>query len=197
MISSVLICCSVVGSTCSTGHLVQRQVVHSPIVRQVVKQQVAHSYAQIAPNYAATTLYFVGAPVRVESFVEQQKRADPEWQEFQQFKAWKAGAESAQQTQQQTQQPPPMPQPVTQPEKGRMSLTVSQACGQCHGKADPDGGFYLDGQHGIEAWRITAAIRAIGSGEMPKNRKLTSHEKNQLLQDLLSLESQDDGADSQ
>jgi cytochrome c553 len=159
---ALLVAAAAVGSTC-----LQPQVIH----RQ--------SYA-VQSYVAPQVLYFVGQPIRVQSLVEQQKRSDPDYQEFLEFKAWKAGARSAA-NQQQSAEPP-------------FSVSVKSACAQCHGKAEPDGGFFLDGAYGIEPARITKAIRAIASGEMPKNRQLNKDQKNQLLADLLSLEYQDESS---
>lgn len=178
MIAS-LIAAVALSSTCTSQACVVRQV--APVVkRQVVKQSVAHSYAAIQPAYASQTLYFVGAPVRVESMVEQQKRSDPDWQEFLQFKAFRAGVESQKQTQQQQQ--------THTGGASSAGLTVREACAACHGKPSPAGEFFLDGAQGIEASRVTKAIRAIATGEMPKDRKLTREQKNALLADLLKLE---------
>lgn len=143
---------------------------------KVVQRQV------VVPQYAvaAQTYYFVGAPLRVESLVQQQLRADGDYQEFLEFKAWKAGKVSSQVLNQEATPAQPM-------------TAVKHHCARCHGKADPDGGFFLDGEPGIEATTITQAIRMIGSNKMPKDRvhsPLTREEKNELVGDLLRLEFQ-------
>lgn len=146
-----------------------------------VQQQAVVQYA--APQQV---LYFVGAPLRVQSMIELEKRTDADYQEYLQFKSWKAGR-AAQSQQQQPQAmteggeslPPPNPAPQSH---------VHQHCSKCHATATPEGGFFLDGQPGMRPQDVTAALRAIVSGEMPKNHKLTREQKNQLLMELLSLE---------
>lgn len=169
-----LLCATLVAGSCF-----QSQVSH--VSYGHVK---SYSQAYVAPQ----VLYFVGQPIRVQSLIEQQKRSDPDYQEFLEFKAWKAGAATQRQSQQQQEKhhgvegtPPPEP---------TAGATVRNVCAKCHGKATPAGGFFLDGQYGIEAESVTKAIRMLASGEMPKNRELTKDEKNQVLADLLSLEYQ-------
>jgi mono/diheme cytochrome c family protein len=65
---------------------------------------------------------------------------------------------------------------------------VAQHCAKCHGIAVPKGDFYLDGKPGMRAEDITKAIRMVAADHMPKDRKLTREQKNELLQDLLQLE---------
>jgi hypothetical protein len=151
-------------------------------------QQQTISYSSRVQSYqqayvAPQVMYFVGAPLRVQSLVEHQQRTDPDYQEFLEFKAWKAGSQQQNQLRQEQLPPPP---------EAPSGLTVREACSKCHGKATPEGEFFLDGQYGIDAKDVTRAIRMIASGEMPKNRKLTREEKNQVLQDLLSLEFQEE-----
>lgn len=157
-------------------------------VQQVVAPVQHYAAAVTAPyTYQQQVLYFVGAPLRVESMLEQAKRTDGDYQEFMQFKAWKAGAASKLQAM-------TAPDSVTPPEPTPKSY-VAQHCGKCHGTATPKGGYFLDGQSGIQPGSITAALRSIISGEMPKDHQLSREEKNQLLGELLSLEQPREGSD--
>lgn len=143
-----------------------------------------HQQAVVARQYVAPVqsqvLYFVGAPLRVQSMVEHAKRTDPDYTEFLEFKAWKAGRNAQQQPQAMTAEevPPPNPEPQSH---------VRQHCAKCH-SGDTPREFILDGQPGMRPQDITASIRKIVSGEMPKDHKLTREQKNVLLQELLSLE---------
>lgn len=146
----------------------------------VQQSVVARQY--VAPAYVAPqVLYFVGAPLRVQSMIELEKRTDADYTEFLEFKAWKAGKHAQQQAQAMTSEevPPPNPEPIS---------FVNQHCAKCHGTATPKGGYYIDGQSGMRPQDITAALRQIVSGEMPKGTQLTREQKNQLLGELLSLE---------
>lgn len=151
-----------------------------------VQQQAVQSYS--AAYAAPQVLYFVGAPLRVQSLVELEKRSDGDYQEYLQFKAWKAGrltqGQPAQEqpTQAMTEGDSPLP-PSPEPRSG-----IQQHCALCHGTATPKGGFYLDGQPGMRPQDVTAALRQIVSGKMPKDTELTREQKNRLLVELLSLE---------
>lgn len=158
----------------------------------VVRQKVVAPYA-VQSYVAAPVYYFVGAPLRAESIVEHQKRSDPDWQEFQQFKAWKAGAAQAQKQPMQHESTAEAHQPMPpQQEIPRSQVNVENICAKCHGKAVPEAGFFLDGKPGMRAEDITFAIRKVADGSMPKDRKLTRDEKNAILMDLLRLEYQED-----
>lgn len=156
-------------------------------VQQVVAPVQHYAAAVTAPYaYQQQVLYFVGAPLRVESMLEQAKRTDGDYQEFMQFKAWKAGAAASQMQQMTATEPPAEPKPQSY---------VARHCGKCHGTATPKGGYFIDGQSGIQPEAITAALRSIISGEMPKDHQLSREEKNQLLGELLSLEQPREGSD--
>lgn len=153
------------------------------VLGSCVNQQAVVAQQYVAPVQAAQVLYFVGAPLRVQSMVEHAKRTDPDYTEFLEFKAWKAGkAQAQQQSQAMTAEgemvPPPNPEPISH---------VRQHCAKCH-SGDTPREFILDGQPGMRPQDITASIRKIVSGEMPKDHKLSREQKNLLLQELLSLE---------
>jgi hypothetical protein len=145
----------------------------------VCQQQVAvQPYAVQSQVVVPYTFFFVGSSIRQEAIAQQQLRNDPDYAEFEEFKAWKAmrsgqtaGLGSSEQL--------PATEPVT---------PVAQHCAKCHGIAVPKGDFYLDGKPGMRAEDITKAIRMVAADHMPKDRKLTREQKNELLQDLLQLE---------
>lgn len=135
----------------------------------VVRQKAVYAVPYVAP-VVAPVYYFVGASVRASAIHQQQMQDDPDYADFQAFKAWK-----------QAQSAPAEAQPVQQ-------TAISVHCGKCHTKAEPAGGYYLEAAPGISAEAITKALRKISSGEMPKDHKLTREEKNAIMQELLSLE---------
>ena len=158
------------------------------ILTAVLGSCVNHQQAVVAQQYVAPVqsqvLYFVGAPLRVQSMVEHAKRTDPDYTEFLEFKAWKAGkAQAQQQPQAMTAEgemvPPPNPEPVS---------LVQQHCAKCHGTATPEAGYFIDGQPGMRATDVLAALRQVANEKMPKDHKLTREQKNLLLKELLTLE---------
>lgn len=139
----------------------------------VVRQKAVYAVPYVAP-VVAPVYYFVGASVRASAIHQQQLQDDPDYAEFQAFKAWKQQQAAA----------PEQPQPVQQ-------NAVQQHCAMCHGTAEPKGSFYMDGTPGMSAESITKAIRMIATDKMPppaSGHHLTREEKNALLETLLSLE---------
>lgn len=150
----------------------------------VVAQSYVQQYAAVQQYAVAPqVLYFVGAPLRVQSLVEHAQRTDPAYAEFLEFKAFKAGKHASQQPQAMTANgemlPPPNPEPVS---------LVQQHCAKCHGTATPEAGYFIDGQPGMRPTDVLAALRAISNDKMPKDHKLTREQKNLLLKELLDLE---------
>lgn len=72
---------------------------------------------------------------------------------------------------------------------------VTQHCAKCHSGATPKGDFVFDGSSPLFSQHITAALRAIASDKMPKDKKLTPEQKGALMQELLDLEAQEQPAD--
>lgn len=66
------------------------------------------------------------------------------------------------------------------------SLLVSK-CASCHGGESPKAGKAFDGGK-LDCVDITAALREIAAGRMPKGSTLTAAEKGQIMQELLDLE---------
>ena len=135
-------------------------------VQAVVAQPI---YAQ---PYAVN--YFVGAPIRVEAIVQQALRADPQWQEFQQFKEWQAlQAHPAEAT----------PQAVS-------ASLIAAKCASCHSGPKPAKGLVLDGETAVTCEQKLAAMKAVRDGVMPPPNKaaaLSPEEKGDLLSELLDL----------
>lgn len=126
--------------------------------------------------------YFVGAPLRAEAIVEKQKHADPEWQEFQQFKAWKKYmAEQAT-----VSQSPLPPQPL--PQETEPASYIVQACARCHSGSTPKAGLLLDNPESIasiSAETRIVAMRRVLDGSMPPQSSLSPETKGDLIQELL------------
>lgn len=121
--------------------------------------------------------YFVGAPIRIESLVQQelqqyQQQKDQEYNEFLQFQAWKQQNQQIQQIQANTQ---PQPQ----------STLVQQFCSKCHKGATPKGEFSIDGT--FTAIERDKAARQVILGQMPKDKELTPAEKGSLVKEILLL----------
>lgn len=133
------------------------------------QQAFQHHYQPYVINW------FVGAPVRVEALVQKALREDKDWQEFQQFKTWKALAAEAH-------EPPDLPGP----QPARLF-----ACAQCHSGDKPKGGLLLDGSAPLTAAQALKAMRMVQLGEMPPKKKLTAEEAGQVFSDLLDLSQED------
>lgn len=135
-------------------------------VQAVVAQPI---YAQ---PYAVN--YFVGAPIRVEAIVQQALRADPQWQEFQQFKQWQTLRAHE-------------PQATSQ---AVASSLIAANCASCHSGAKPAKGLVLDGETAVTCEQKLAAMKAVRDGKMPPPNKaaaLSPEAKGDLLSELLDL----------
>lgn len=136
--------------------------------------------AVVAQPYAATPYYpavmnFVGAPIRMQAQQAYTMENHPQWAEFQQFLAFRAGVAAGQTAnptpapQQPTPAPPataaqpaaegvasPSPSPSPEPALPYAGIVphVAGACGSCHGNKDPDnpkGGLFLNGSSDLRA----------------------------------------------
>lgn len=122
--------------------------------------------------------YFVGEAVRAEAIIEKKLRENPEWQEFQQFKAWRSmQAAGAAQVQGDT---PPAPSPAA-------ASLIKAKCATCHSGSAPKGGLLLDGTAPLDCEQTLAAMKAISNGTMPKGKPVTPEEAGALFQELLEL----------
>lgn len=157
------------------------------MLASVMGSCVVHQQAVVAQQYVAPAqvLYFVGAPLRVQSLVEHAQRTDPAYAEFLEFKALKAGKHVQQHSNQQAMTAEGESMPPPNPESQSL---VQQHCAKCHGTATPEAGYFIDGQPGMRATDVLAALRAISNDKMPKDHKLTREQKNLLLKELLTLE---------
>lgn len=190
MIHALLITAAIGGGICSSNVCVapQRVITHSaPVVKQqIVKQHVAH----VAHDYVApvqTVYYAVGAHVQLDALIQQRLEDDPSYQAY---KEWMA--ERTREYIQSQRQPPAAPKRLPRPRVDRSApqaavITITQACASCHGSATPDGGFFIDGQSGMDPASVLDAIQAIASGAMPKDRELSREQRNQLVGELFGL----------
>ena len=81
-------------------------------------------------------------------------------------------------------------------QQGPKASAVTQHCAKCHSGKTPKGDVLFDGSSPLFSQHITAALRAISTDKMPKDRKLTPEQKGQLMQELLDLEAQEQPAAS-
>lgn len=65
---------------------------------------------------------------------------------------------------------------------------LAKNCAKCHSGDSPKGGLVFDGVHEISCSNITKALRAIGSGAMPKGKVIDGTTKGDLMQELLDSE---------
>ena len=184
--------CGLFGSRC-----VLRQNV---VVQPVAVQQYA---------YPQQISYFVGAPIRVEAIVQKSLQENPEYAEFQRFRAWKQNLEANRQS---TPAEKPdrkwyqTPENEVQHEDGWedhirplgsirpdgtiqpvSQLALKQKCGGCHGGDAPKKGLLLDGTAKLNCDQTLKAMRAIQSGKMPPKVKLTGEEAGEVFHELLDL----------
>lgn len=83
------------------------------------------SYA-VAVAPVVQQYYFVGAPIRAEAIVEAEMKSDPEYQDFLDFKAWKAGKQA----------PPAVPDGAL----AAKATVIDARCIRCHSGPEPKGG---------------------------------------------------------
>jgi mono/diheme cytochrome c family protein len=94
-----------------------------------------YGYAQqkfVAP--LVQQFYFVGAPIRAAAIVEAEKRSDPDYQEFLQFKALREEWGAFQAWQAQT---------VPEGALAQQQSAFKQSCVRCHSGDEPKGGLDL------------------------------------------------------
>lgn len=116
-------------------------------------------------------LYLVGADLRIAAAIQQQLQADPQYQQFLQWKSSQVGTAAGG-------SPPQVP--ISAP-------TVRAVCGRCHSGPEPKDGLTIDGSP-MAADLITQSIRSIVAGRMPKQSQLSPEMKSTLYTELLSLE---------
>ncbi len=122
--------------------------------------------------------FLVGSEIRAAALVENHLRNDPLYQEFLKWRAEQQGDNSSGQGASAT------------------APTVRALCSKCHSGEEPKAGLTIDGDTPMTAELITASIRAISRGKMPKNMAITSNLKSKLYSELLSLEEQNDGQEN-
>lgn len=122
----------------------------------------AISYAQplYVKAYAAPVVsyYYVGGSIRAAAVVEAEKRADPDYQDFLDFKAWKAG--------QQTRAPE---SPVPDGALPQRQSLIESRCVRCHNPNSPNGpGGGYDFSGPLTAADLKAIKEILPTGKMPK-----------------------------
>lgn len=135
-----------------------------------LSQQVVAVQAQPVYSYA---LYFVGAPVRQEALAQKAITSDPEYQEFLEFKEWKASRG--------LQTPPDIHDerlPLAAP------TVVSTMCIKCHSGEEPKGDLRLDVSLTDDV--KLKAMRMVWAGKMPPTAPLNNEQAAQMFEELLS-----------
>lgn len=120
--------------------------------------------------------YFVGAPIRVEAIVERKLRKDPDWQAFQEFKAFRAGQRTAKE------------EPV------KTAGLLKSNCGRCHTGSEPAASLILDGTQPIENVTVTKILSWLGGVEKPAGEtmpgiidKVKDQDKPTIMTELLTI----------
>lgn len=132
-----------------------------------------HNRQQIVAQYVAPVVnYFIGAPLRAAAIVEAEKRTDPEWSEFQQYKAFK---ETLRQEQQAEQEPEP-PQSI-----------IVQTCAKCHSGPTPKGELLLDGSVPLSGDQTVMSMRRVRDGSMPPKSTLSPEVVGDIISEFLDL----------
>lgn len=126
----------------------------------------AGGYGDYRQTYAqplVQTYYFVGQPLRAAAIVEAEKRSDPDYQSFLQYKQFKSEFEAFQQYQKlQAAQSPAQPQAVQAP-----ASQMVTSCARCHSGAEPKGGLVLDGKTPLAPDALKSIRTKLAKGEMP------------------------------
>lgn len=144
--------------------------------------QAAHVQQLVAaPIVYPQVNYFVGAPIRVEAIVQRSLQENPEYAEFQRFRAWKQELERKPTVGE------PLNKPIeTIPQTIPTSLLVAR-CSQCHSGDNPKGGLLLDGTAELTCDQALRAMKMVQAGKMPPKNKLTPEDAGGVFQDLLDL----------
>jgi len=71
---------------------------------------------------------------------------------------------------------------------------LAEKCGRCHGLSlsEPKGGVYVDPGHKLDRATLGDAMRAVATGNMPKEGQLTDHEKLKIFEELSKLQKEGD-----
>lgn len=131
-----------------------------------------YGYHQAYVQPLVQTYYFVGQPIRSAAIVEAEKRADPDYQSFLQYKQFKSEFEAFQQYQKL--QAAPQAAAVQQSQ-------MATSCARCHSGDSPKGGLVLDGKTPIAADALKSIRAKLAKGEMPPagspEQKATTNEQ--------------------
>lgn len=143
--------------------------------------QAVHVQQLAAPIIYPQVNYFVGAPIRVEAIVQKSLQENPEYAEFQRFRAWK----------QELERKPTVGEPLNKPTENIPQIIPTSLltikCGTCHGGDAPKKGLLLDGTAKLNCEQVLKAMKAIQSGAMPPKNKLTPEEAGNVFHELLDL----------
>lgn len=141
-------------------------------------QAVVQHQAYVQP-YAVN--YFVGAPIRFEALVTKALREDPDYQEFQKFRAWKSVASGLEVA-------------PSLPLTGEPDLLIKHKCASCHAGDKAAGDIVLDGSMAVSdaTYRSFSRMFVLGADVPPKMKPLLGElkdaEGSAILAELLKLE---------
>lgn len=124
-------------------------------IRQRVVVQQHHAAAVVAVPQVS---YFVGAPVRVESLIQQALQADPEYQAF---RRWRLQGPQATQDQQ-------APQREAIKVEANPFPLLHAKCARCHSGDSPRGGVTLDGSQPISPEVALKSLRFLRDRRGPE-----------------------------
>lgn len=158
------------GDQCATGTC--RNVVHKAAV-------VHHQQAYVAPVVSQNVYYFVGAPVRAEALIEEAKLADPDYQEFLQFKEWRARIHDQQPA---DDLPPAEPSPEEPPRFSSTDSVINTSCISCHSGETPKGN--LDVTKPLDEGAKWRMFMRAAQGDMPPAKPLDNEQLRELLIEL-------------
>lgn len=150
-------------------------------------QCIYRAQAIVQPVVAYQSVnYFIGAPIRAEAAIAEALRADPAYQEFVRFKAWKDGTHG--QPTPAAKPADPLPQPTPDPLPAAAEFQAVQTnCAKCHSGATPAGKITIDGVTRLSPADANRAQLAVLEGRMPKKGQLTPEARGEVLADLIFL----------
>jgi cytochrome c553 len=130
--------------------------------RQFFRQ--SYSYQYVAPIVAYPQVYYqAGRDIEAEALAEKVARLVTQKLEIRQQQK----------------------QVATRPQSA-----LAQHCAKCHSGATPKAGLVYDGATGMDARLVTAALKQIKDGSMPKDHPIPPEVKAALMDELLSLEAE-------
>lgn len=155
-----------------------QHVVHAPV--RVAATAVQHS--NVLHTNAQEISYLVGQQVRLQALIRAELEATSEYQELQQFRAWKAA-----------QQTPSKPAAKAVQNQRVQGITLATTCAKCHSGENPAAGIPLDGSVPIAAGVVARTVEMMVDPStapdkmQPIMSSMQEDQKRKLLADLTQL----------